>query len=150
MNKKINSKKILNISKTWLGTRFHFNGRIKKNQNNAGGIDCIGLILKIGEEVNSTYNGKNIIYYDYLTYSRYPNKWEMEEFLNKYFIKITEKQAKIGDLIYFNFTNKLEHIAVISDIGIIHCYIEAKQVVEHNLNDYWKEKIIAYYRYSNS
>ncbi len=150
MKRKINSKKILKIAKSWVGTKFHFNGRIKKNQNNKGGVDCIGLILKVGEEINSTYNGKNIINYDYLTYSRYPNKNEMRIFLNKYFIKISKKQAKAGDLVYFNFENKLEHIAIITDVGILHCYIEVKMVVEHSLNNYWNKKILGYYRYNNN
>lgn len=149
MKRKINSKKILKTAKSWIGTKFHFNGRIKKNQNNNGGVDCIGLILKIGEEINSTYNGKNIINYDYLAYSRYPNKYEMKNFLDKYFIKISEKEVKIGDLIYFNFENKLEHIAIVTDVGILHCYVEVKKVVEHGLNDYWNKKIIGYYRYNN-
>lgn len=147
MIRKINSKKILKVAKSWLGTKFHYAGRIKKNEFNDGGVDCIGLILKIGEEIGSTSNGKNIVTYDYLNYSRYPNFGEMQKFLGKYFMKITKKQAKIGDLIYFNFPNRLEHIAIISDIGIIHCYIEAKSVVEHHLNNYWFEKIVEFYRY---
>lgn len=147
MTKKINSKKILKVAKSWLGTKFHYTGRIKKNEFNDGGIDCIGLIIKIGEEIGSTFNGKNIGIYDYLSYSRYPNFGEMQQFLDKYFVKITKKQARIGDLIYFNFSNKLEHIAIMSDVGIIHCYIEAKSVVEHHLNEYWNEKVIEFYRY---
>lgn len=150
MCRKIDSRKILKIAKSWIGTKFHFNGRIKKNDYNNGGVDCIGLILKIGEEVNSTYNGKNIINYDYLTYSRYPNKSEMKNFLDKYFIKISEKQVKIGDLMYLNFDNKLEHIAVITDVGILHCYVEVGKVVEHTLDDYWIRKIKGYYRFNNS
>lgn len=147
--RKINSRLIQKIARTWLGTRFHFSGRIRKNNQNNGGVDCIGLIIKIGEEIGVTYDGKNIVNYDYLTYSRYPNKGEMKSFLNKYFVKITEKQAKTGDLIYFNFDNRLEHIAIISDMRIIHCYIEAGKVVEHSLNDYWRDKIVGYYRFGN-
>ncbi|MDR1498845.1 MAG: C40 family peptidase [Rickettsiales bacterium] len=150
MRRKINSRKILRVAKTWLNTKFHHSGRIKINAHNGGGIDCIGLILKIGEEIDSTYNGKSVILYDYLTYSKYPNHGEMKMFLDKYFIKITLKQARAGDLIYFNFRNKLEHIAVISDVGIIHCYLEVRRVVEHPISAYWKEKIIGYYRYSNT
>lgn len=148
--RKINSKKILRIAKSYIGTKFHYTGRIKINNNNKGGIDCIGLILKIGEEINSTYNNKCIINYDYLTYSRYPNNNEMYNFLEKYFIKIDKKQATIGDLIYINFNDKLEHIAILSDIGIIHCYVEVGKVVEHSLNKYWTDKIISYYRYPNN
>ena len=145
--RKIDSRKILKVAKTWLGTKFHYTGRVKINSNNKGGIDCIGLIIKVGEEINACFNGKNISYYDYLTYSRYPNQGEMKNFLDKYFLKISEKEIKVGDLVYMNFADNLEHIGILSNIGIIHCYVDVGIVVEHRLDDYWKSKIVGYYRY---
>jgi cell wall-associated NlpC family hydrolase len=144
---KIRSDKILRTAKKWVGTRFHHNGRIIRNGENLGGVDCIGLAMAVGKTVGSTCNGKNIASYDYLTYSRYPNQGEMKDFLDRRFVKIDEKEAKIGDLIYFNFDNRLEHIAIISDAGIMHCCVEARRVVEHALDDYWRRKIRGYYRY---
>ena len=147
---KIYSNKILKVAKSWLNTKFHYGGRVKINNQNNGGIDCIGLILKIGEEINSTYNGKNIIMFDQTNYSKFSNDFEMKKFLDKYFIKIRKKDVKIGDIAYINFNNNLEHVAIISDIRLIHCYVEARKVVEHSLNQYWKDKIKCFYRYPNS
>lgn len=138
---------IVECARRWLGTKFHYTGRIKINNYNKGGVDCIGLIMKVGEEIGSNYNGKNIINYDYLTYSRYPNIGEMKRFLDKYFTKIDKEELRIGDLIYFNFNNNLEHIAIFTDKGIIHCYTEAGCVAENSLNNFWYSKIKAYYRY---
>jgi hypothetical protein len=76
------------IAESWIGTKFHYYGRIKKNTLNNGGVDCIGLIIKIGEEINSRCFGKNIVNYDYLNYSRYPNRGEMLNFFNTYFLRI--------------------------------------------------------------
>lgn len=146
---KIYSNKILKVAKSWLNTKFHYGGRVKINNQNNGGIDCIGLILKIGEEINSTYNGKNIIMLDQTNYSKFSNDFEMKKFLDKYFIKIKEKDVKIGDIVYVNFNNSLEHVAIISDVGLIHCYVEARKVVEHSLSQYWKDKIKCFYRYPN-
>jgi cell wall-associated NlpC family hydrolase len=148
MSEEIDSGRVLSVARSWIGTRFHFAGRIRKNTNNSGGIDCIGLVIKVGEEINASFGGKNIVSYDYLTYSKYPNFGEMRDFLDKYFIKISAATIKIGDLAYFNFTNSLEHIAIVSDRGIIHCYLEARSVTEHELNSYWEEKIIGFYRYN--
>lgn len=142
-----NSEEIVKIARTWIGTKFHYTGRVKINNLNNGGVDCIGLIIKVGEEIGFCVNGKNIINYDYLDYSRYPNFGEMQEFLNKYFTKIKKTDLSIGDIIYLNFPNKLEHAAILSDIGMIHCYVEVGKVVEHRINDYWLEKIIGYYRF---
>ena len=133
---------------SWLGTRFHYYGRIKRNSLNMGGVDCIGLIIEIGKEIESKYNGKNIKYYDYLTYSRYPNVGEMKRFLDKYFIKIDKQQLSVGDLIYFNFHNHLEHIAVyISNNSIVHCSSSTRKVIQEPFGKYWREKVIGWYRY---
>ena len=136
---------VVEVARSWIGTKFHYTGRIKINENNKGGVDCIGLIMKVGEEIGMKYNNKNIINYDYLTYSRYPNNGEMKNFLDKYFIKTNE--ARTGNLLYFNFNDGLEHIAILSDKGIIHCYIEAGGVVEHGMSKFWEDKIMGYYSY---
>ena len=146
--RKIDSRKILKVAKTWIGTKFHYTGRVKINANNRGGVDCIGLIIKVGEEVGAGFGGKNISYYDYLTYSRYPNQGEMRRFLDKYFLKIKEKDVKVGDLVYMNFTNGLEHIGIISKIGLIHCYVDVGMVVEHRFDEYWKSRVVGWYRYN--
>ncbi|MDR0571954.1 MAG: hypothetical protein LBG48_03845, partial [Rickettsiales bacterium] len=88
---------IVETARGWLGTKFHYAGRVKINIMNNGGIDCIGLVMKIGEEINSKFLNKNIIYYDYLDYSRYPNHSEMKTFLDKYFISIQKEDLEIGD-----------------------------------------------------
>ncbi len=142
-----NSNKIVEIARTWLGTKFHYTGRVKKNGINNGGVDCIGLIIKVGEEIDFCANGKNIINYDYLDYSRYPDHKEMRNFLDSHFKKITKMELSFGDIIYLNFQNMLEHVAIFSDIGMIHCYVEAGKVVEHRINTYWQEKIVGYYRF---
>ena len=137
---------VVEVARKWIGTRFHYTGRIKINQSNKGGVDCIGLILKVGEELGMSYNGKNIINYDYLTYSRYPNKGEMKKFLDKYFVKL--EKPRIGCIVYFNFAGNLEHVGIMSDKGIIHCYVEAGGVVEHGLSEFWISKIKDYFQFS--
>jgi cell wall-associated NlpC family hydrolase len=141
---------ILRTARSWIGTRFHFAGRVRKNLANAGGVDCIGLVVRVGGEIGALSNGENIESYDYLTYSRYPNVGEMKKFLDKHLLAIGRGDADIGDLIYLNFANGLEHIALISDLGIIHCYLEVKSVVEHRLDGYWREKIVGFYRYGRN
>jgi cell wall-associated NlpC family hydrolase len=141
---------VLEVARGWIGTRFHFGGRVRGNSANRGGVDCIGLIVKVGGELGASSRGKNIESYDYLTYSRYPNVGEMKNFLDRHLIEISREEATAGDVIYFNFANGLEHAALASDLGMIHCYLEARSVVEHRLNEYWAEKIVNFYRYGQS
>lgn len=148
---KIYSNKIYKVAKSWINTKFYYGGRVKINRQNNGGIDCIGLILKVGEEINSTYDGKNIINFDNSNYSIFKhNNFEMKKFLDKYFLRVKKQNVKIGDIAYINFNNNLEHVAIISKVGLIHCYVEVRRVVEHEMNSYWKNKIVSYYRYPNS
>jgi cell wall-associated NlpC family hydrolase len=136
------------IVNSWLGTKFHYAGRIKKNKLNRGGIDCVGLIIKIGEELNAMSNNKNIIYYDYINYSRYPNCGEMKIFFDKHFEKIKKENLKKGNLIYFNFKNKLEHAAIyLKDYEILHCSASSKIVVKEKLTPFWIEKIVDSYKF---
>jgi lipoprotein Spr len=140
----------IKIIDSWIGTKFHYAGRIKKNNLNNGGIDCIGFVMKVGEEINSCYSNRNIIHCDYINYSRYPNHGEMMTFLDKYFIKIKKEDIKTGDLIYFNFKNKLEHIGIyLSNNEIAHCSASSKMVVKEKLSEFWIKKIIGFYRYGN-
>ena len=145
--KKIYSNFIIKNAKTWLNTKFCFFGRTKINNTNTGAIDCVGLILKVGEEINSTIQGKNIIFLDRKFYNKYPNKSEMKDFFDLYFIKIDKNELKAGDILYMNFDNKIEHCAIFNGKTIIHCDISSNKVVENTLTPYWKEKIICYYRY---
>ncbi|MBR2140737.1 MAG: C40 family peptidase [Rickettsiales bacterium] len=148
--RKIDSRRILKVARSWVGTKFHYAGRIRKNSFNSGGVDCIGLIIEVGKEINSTYDGKNISFYGYLNYSRYPNNSEMKKFFDKYFIKINKKDVKPGDVVYMNFNNNLEHAGILTSGGLIHCYVDARVVVEHKMTSYWYDKIIDYYRYQNT
>jgi cell wall-associated NlpC family hydrolase len=129
---------------SWLGTKFHYYGRIKKNALNNGGVDCIGLVIKIGEECFDNRIGQ----LDYLSYSRFPNMGEMKRFFDKYFLKISWEDLKIGDIFYFNFKNKLEHTAIyIYENRILHCSTSSKRVVDEQSTEFWREKIVSLYRY---
>ncbi len=39
------------------------------------------------------------------------------------------------------FTEYPQHVALISDQGIIHAYIQARRVVEHRLDQTWQDRI---------
>ncbi|MDR2760914.1 MAG: C40 family peptidase [Rickettsiales bacterium] len=142
-------EKIAAVAERWLGTKFHYAGRVKKNNLNAGGVDCIGLIMKIGEEIGCQSFGKNIILFDYVSYCRYPNRGEMGEFLNRHFVKIEKKQLRAGDIIYFNFKNGLEHAAIYSSEDIIHCSAGSRAVVREKITASWEEKMRGFFRYGN-
>lgn len=47
----IKPEQIAAQARTWLGTHYHHQGRLKKSERGKGGVDCIGLIIGIIDEL---------------------------------------------------------------------------------------------------
>jgi hypothetical protein len=124
---------ILPIVRSWIGTRFLYHGRIKINDKNLGGVDCLGLILGVADEIGAIYNGKPLSFYDNLSYKKIPQKNQLKNAMDKYFIAVHANNRQIGDIALFEINKEICHLGILSDIGLIHCYLQAKKVVEHGL-----------------
>ena len=141
-------KEFVKEARTWLGTRFHHQGRLKKTAADAGGCDCIGLIIGAMENCGILINGKNASFYDISGYPHMPDGKILQKKLSDLFAVIDIKDAQIGDIILFKFRKLPQHVAIISDISddsirIIHSYAQARKVVEHDLCSYWLQKIVS-------
>jgi len=126
--------KILDSARSWIGTRFRYHGRVKINQKNCGGVDCLGFILGVADEIGAKYKGKPLSFYDNISYKKIPQKNQLRDAMDKYFININPKDIQIGDIALFQINKEIQHLAIISNVGLIHCYLQARGVVEHNLN----------------
>ena len=68
------SHPIVAQARTWLGTRFHHQGRLKANAEHKGGVDCLGLIVEVSRELNITdKNGGLLASHDMTDYSWLPS-----------------------------------------------------------------------------
>lgn len=137
---------IVQEARRWLGTRFHHQGRIKRNEKNSGGCDCLGLITGVAKELNIisgiTNKGSNIPFsaFDSINYSRNPDGIELHKQLSK--LMLIKHNVNIGDVILFYIQNRLQHLAIYSyNHSIIHSLLKARKVVEHELDAFWEEKI---------
>ena len=54
---------IIRETRTWIGTRWQHQGRIKQNEQFHGGVDCLGLILEVGNVLNLFPD--KLIYHNY-------------------------------------------------------------------------------------
>lgn len=54
-------KKIISEAKTWLGTDFHHQRRVKISINHCGGCDCIGLIIGVATALNLRSKTGNLL-----------------------------------------------------------------------------------------
>jgi len=140
--------KIVSQAKTWVGTKFHHQGRIKKTVLHDGGVDCLGLIIEISRELNLySKDGKTLLYeLDTINYGHFPDTDFLYNQLSKHLIEIPSDKLKAGDIVIMNFDNHPQHLAIVSNymknkLGIIHSYAPAKKVIEHRLDDEWKKRI---------
>jgi len=136
---------IVQAARGWIGTRFHHQGRLKKTNTDRGGVDCLGLLIGVAGELNLPFS-----HYDKTDYSHYPDTQKLKENLSAALQQIAVNEIKAGDILLFNVDNNPQHLAIVSDmsgeLGIIHAYAPARAVVEHGLDAWWRERIVAAFR----
>ena len=133
-------KEIVTVAREYLDTPFHHQGRVK-----GVGVDCIGLLVGVAKDL-----GWKI--HDCPAYSCRPDGITVVKELSQGLDKITASEATIGDILLFWISKKTrhpQHVAIKTDIGMIHTYAGAERVIEHNLNDYWISRIHSCWRYRN-
>ncbi len=152
---------IVSEARSWKGTLYHHQGRIKATLNDKGGCDCIGLLVGVVRDlgIKSSFTdrlGNNIPLYEFdrIDYGREPDGIMIKKSLSKYLQEIKIEEITAGNILLFKFNNNPQHIGIISDyndnnLGIIHCYAQARKVVEHRLDDLWRSRIVAAYRINN-
>lgn len=137
MAKKTTREKIVVEARTWIDTPFHHQGRVK-----SVGVDCAGVVGMTGAALGLL--DVNDIPKDY---AKQPNANAMTKVLDEKMTRIPVSEATIGDVLHFAFDREPQHVAIISDIGIIHAYAQARKCVEHSLDDTWKSRIRGAYRF---
>jgi hypothetical protein len=143
----ITPEEIIVQARTWLGTPFHHQGRVKHV-----GVDCIGLIVCVIDELGlSDKNGQCLSNYDATGYSRTPDGFTLKNKLDTHLQPVPIEEIAPGDILLFRFHKNPQHVAFVTDrndgdFSILHCYSTSNYVVEHRLDDKWKKLIVAAYR----
>jgi cell wall-associated NlpC family hydrolase len=141
-------------ARSWLGTKFHHQGRIKKSLNSRGGCDCLGLVVKVSDYLG--LKDKHGVFIKDLDETGYPRSPDGEYLLKKlsyHFKKIDKKHINLGDLLLFNFTRFPQHLGFVaerkygnqSQFTIIHAYSSSGSVCEHLLDNKWRRRIVSAY-----
>jgi hypothetical protein len=127
-------QEIIEQARTWIGTKFRYQGRIKQNQNNKGGVDCLGFIIGLCDEIDFKHNNNLISHYDTIIYSKKPNYEELQKkFAEIFFIKDI-KDIDISDIILKKIYNNQYHLMLYTGKTFIHASSIARMVVEHNVD----------------
>ena len=130
-------------ARTWLGTPFNHQGRIK-----GVACDCIGLIMGVGIALKlAVYDPHSQTARSYLSYGRSPDPVRMREGIGRWLHTIPVEQAGLADVLYMAWSREPQHVGLITDIGIIHAYARAGKVVEHRLDADWQSRIRGAWRF---
>lgn len=130
-------------ARTWLGTPFKHQGCVR-----GAGCDCIGLIKGVGLALGLVdYDPSSPQARAFANYSVMPNPRRMREGLATWLVQIPVAEATLADIYFMAWGREPQHVALITDCGIIHSYSRAGKVVEHRLDDLWCSRIVAAYRY---
>lgn len=132
-------------ARQYLGVRFAHQGRSKVT-----GVDCLGLLLCVAQDVGIRLNQKDVRHYDRTDYGAYPCPIMLRAQLDHALIAIDE--ARVGDILLLNIEGRPQHLALVSDyhhtesLGMIHAYAPMRKVVEHRLDEMWQGAIEQRYR----
>lgn len=143
MANKLTRMDVVLEAREWLGTPFKHQGALK-----GVACDCIGLIKAIGMQHGlMEYDPNSAEALSYANYSMMPDSRRMREALSRWFVSIPVAEAQIADFYFMAWGREPQHVALITDHGIIHSYSGVGKVVEHSLDDRWQQRIAAAYRF---
>src|SRR4051812_11829838 len=103
---------IISEARSWIGTRFHHQGRIKK-----GGCDCIGLIIGVAEALDIKSKGRSFAEIDNKNYSKNPDGVSLKLALEEYLTPIPLGSIRPGDILLLKINKEPQHVAFIGDYG---------------------------------
>lgn len=136
---------IIREARAWIGTRW-------QHQQFTKGVacDCIGLIggvaLAVGIPGSEAWRDTP----EYHNYGRQPDPALLLRGCDLLMARIEVADAIIADVLVFRFRQEPQHFGLISQQDppyIIHAYAQARRVTEHRMDDVWRRRIVAAYRF---
>lgn len=137
-------EQVLAVARTWIGTPFHHQGRIKHV-----GADCVGFLsgvaIESGLYPDTLWDTPEIR--PFIGYGREPSAQLLRQALEIFLDPIPLAEAQPADVYLMRFNVQPQHVALAaSATTIIHSYAVARKVSEHTLDDTWRSRIVGAYR----
>jgi cell wall-associated NlpC family hydrolase len=140
-------------ARSWLGTRFSHQGRRRATLTDAGGVDCLGLLIGVARSLHlPDRHGRPLAEHDVILYSRQPDGALLHAVLSS----LLEEQPAFaapqpGQVGLFMFEGQPQHLGIftmrhyegIPHVSLLHAYAPARRVVEHVMDKGWKARLVA-------
>ena len=125
-------QKIIEEARKLIGVPFRHQGRDRRY-----GLDCVGVAVVVSKALG-------VYVHDRADYGRWPGGNNLLVHIkNSGFKETTDPQP--GDLLVFIMKRFPQHVAIMTDKGIIHAHENSKKVVEHGFTDKWKKRLYKAY-----
>jgi len=107
---------IIACARSYLGTRFHHQGRLKKTASHKGGIDCLGLLAGVATELDLRgKNGEPLAHFDQKNYPHQPDTAELRRRLEMLLAPVPLDHIIPADIALFDIQGAPQHMGIISD-----------------------------------
>jgi NlpC/P60 family putative phage cell wall peptidase len=131
----ITRQQIVDCARTYIGTPFRHQGRIK-----GLGLDCVGLPLCVARDL-----GLSVDWIErYNNYAPFPVDDMVLQECKRNLIEVSVEVMRPGDIICCRVPVPC-HVALVSELppnlGMIHAYDPNRKVVEHDLDFHWRRRI---------
>lgn len=122
---------LVNAARTFLGTPYRHQGR------NEHGIDCAGLLV-------ASYRLLGIELDDMRAYGMEPWRDGLRQQVEKNFT-LQSRDPEPGDILLLRVRREPQHLAIATDLGIIHAYASVGRVVETSMGSQWSKRLVGVY-----
>ena len=143
---------IIHAARSWLGTRFQHQGRVKRSVQHHGGCDCLGLLLGVAEELDlRSRDGSRLAALLIPAYGHAPDSHLLKAQLTHHLLEVSKEAVQSGDIGLFCIDGSARHLGIMAmydadSYGLIHAYAPARRVVEHRMDAGWWQSLDAVYR----
>lgn len=153
LNERVLNERVVAQARSWLGTRFHHQGRLKKTAAHAGGVDCLGLLIGVARELDlRREDGTPLAALDAPDYGHLPSGEALRAALDASLRAVPFPSSlaaiPLGGILLLAPGGVARHLAIFSGgdpPAMIHAYAQARKVVEHAVDAGWARAIAGVY-----
>lgn len=129
----VTREQIVAAAREWIGTPYRHQGRIKGEA-----VDCGGLVVRVCQDLGLTT-------FDHTNYDRYPDG-SLECICEEHMVYVPPAAARAGDVLLFNWEGLPSHMGFATgNDTVLHAFLLRRQVVEHRMDEHWKQAVMAAY-----
>lgn len=125
---------VIEAAREWMGTPWRHQGRVR-----GVGVDCGGLVIEAFKACGVLPPG-----FDVGQYGRNPDLPRIISTLSQWASEADDILP--GDVLLFTIVDAPRHLAIATDIGMIHAYQGLNCVTEHVIDKRWRRRLYKIFR----